>query len=397
MPQWTQIVRKSSRNKEKGTMASPVALILCLFIYSVAGQAPVVTVVPRSSIVRHGESVSFRCQVESGAQPIQMEWRRANNQALPDNIKTGPDGSVLTVANARPGNQGQYRCVATNSAGRGTATAVLNVKFAPRVRLIPEGPLHVRVGEHVTVECRATGRPWPALMWTRQGSTLQLVTTATNDVNVIQWASVRPEDSGVYVCQAENTEGVTEAKIEISVEMEPGAPLASVSTTEMTVVEGRTVTLECQATGSPPPEITWSKLRAPLPWKHIVVGGVLTLTEVGRQDSGQYICNATNLHGFSEAYTQMEVETPPYATCLPDQVRLRPGDALQVQCLAHGTHPIHFTWSRGSRGLPAGAEATRDGRLLIAHVKLSDSGTYKCVATNHISSSEAQAKVVVKA
>lgn len=61
-------------------------------------------------------------------------------------------------------------------------------------------------------------------------------------------------------------------------------------------------------TGSPPPAITWSKLRAPLPWKHTVADGVLTLTNVGRQDSGQYICNATNVHGYSEAYTQMEVE-----------------------------------------------------------------------------------------
>lgn len=61
--------------------------------------------------------------------------------------------------------------------------------------------------------------------------------------------------------------------------------------------------------GSPPPEISWSKLRAPLPWKHTVDGGVLTLTAVGRQDSGQYICNATNINGYSEAYTQMEVES----------------------------------------------------------------------------------------
>lgn len=88
---------------------------------------------------------------------------------------------------------------------------------------------------------------------------------------------------------------------------------------------------------------------------------------------------------------------PPYATCLPDQVRLQPGDALRVQCLAHGTHPINFVWSRTGRGgLPAGAESTKDGKLLIAHVKQSDSGTYKCVATNHIGSSEAQARVIVK-
>ncbi|KAM7418820.1 hypothetical protein PAMA_016107 [Pampus argenteus] len=377
---------------------SPAALILCSLLCSVAGQAPVVSVQPRTANVRQGESVSFRCQVGSGAQPIQLEWRKANNQALPDNVKIGPDGSVLTVANARPGNQGQYRCVATNFAGRSTATAVLNVKHAPKVRLTPAGPLQVRIGDPVSVECRATGRPHPTLTWKRQGSTLQLVTVETNDVNTIQWLAVRPEDSGVYICQAENNEGVTEVKVVIIVEGGPGAPVASVSATEMTVVEGHTVSMECQASGSPTPIITWSKLRAPLPWKHTVVGGVLTLTSVGRQDSGQYICNATNVHGYSEAYTQMEVESPPYATCLPDQVRLQPRDALRLQCLAHGSHPMRFEWSRvGRTNLPAGTETTKDGKLLIASVKLSESGTYKCVVTNHIGSSEALAKVIVKA
>uniref|UniRef100_A0A3B4U3H7 Basement membrane-specific heparan sulfate proteoglycan core protein-like n=1 Tax=Seriola dumerili TaxID=41447 RepID=A0A3B4U3H7_SERDU len=376
---------------------SPGALILCSLLCSVAGQAPVVSVQPRTATVRQGESVSFRCQVGRGAQPVQLEWKRATNQALPDNAKLGPDGSVLTVANTRPGNQGQYRCVASNSAGRSTATAVLNVKHAPKVRLTPAGPLRVRMGVPVSVECRATGRPHPTLTWKRQGSTLQLVTAETNDVNTIKWAAVRPEDAGVYICQAVNNEGVTEVKVEIIVEGGAGAPVAVVSNTEMTVVEGHVVTMECQASGSPPPVITWSKLRAPLPWKHTLVGGVLTLTSVGRQDSGQYICNATNIHGYSEAYTQMEVETPPYATCLPDQVRLQPGDSLRLQCLAHGSHPIQFVWSRVGRGsLPAGAETTKDGRLLIAHVKLGDSGTYKCVTTNHIGSSEALAKVIIK-
>lgn len=78
-------------------------------------------------------------------------------------------------------------------------------------------------------------------------------------------------------------------------------------------------------------------------------------------------------------------------------MKLRPGDALLVQCLAHGTHPIQLEWSRvGRPGLPAGAETTKDGKLMIAHVKTSDSGTYKCVATNHIGSSEASAKVTIK-
>ncbi|XP_008315771.1 secreted immunoglobulin domain 4 [Cynoglossus semilaevis] len=373
-------------------------LILCSLIISVAGQTPVVSVEPRAVTVRQGESVSFRCRVGNDAQGIHLEWRRANNQALPDNAKIGPDGAVLTFANAKPGNQGQYRCVAANSAGRGMASATLNVKFPPKVRLTPTGPLHVKVGHGVSVVCRATGRPQPTLSWKRQGSTLQLFTTETNDANTIQWDAARLEDSGIYICQGENSEGVTEVKVKIIVEAGPGVPVATVSTTEMTVVEGHTVTMSCQATGSPPPEISWSKLRAPLPWKHSVVDGTLTLSNVGRQDSGQYICNATNIHGYSEAYTQMEVETPPYATCMPEQVRLRAGDSLSLQCLAHGSHPIHFVWSRAGRAsLPAGAMTTKDGKLTVGHVQASDSGTYKCVATNHIGSSEATARVNVRA
>ncbi|KAJ3615288.1 hypothetical protein NHX12_018856 [Muraenolepis orangiensis] len=385
---------------------STAAVVLISLVFSVGAQAPVLSMEPRVSSVRQGESISFRCRVAGGEQPVQLEWRKAHNQPLADNVKIGPDHSVMTVAGAQPGNQGQYRCVASNPAGRTTVSAVLNEHHMlgeipldaaccqdrtelgavlsvlsdrlevhqdlgetrikqghpPTVTLTRAGTLRVRVGEPVSIECRATGRPRPSLKWKRQGSTLDLATKATDDVNTIEWTAVRPEDSE-----------------------------------EVTAIQGHTVTMECQATGSPTPLIAWSKLRAPLPWRHAVSGGVLTLTDVGRQDSGQYICNATNAHGYSEAYVQMEVETPPYATCLPDQLRLRVGDPLRLQCLAHGSPPVSFRWSRvgGSPVLAPSAETTVDGQLLIARVKATDGGTYKCVASNHVGSGEAMAKVVV--
>lgn len=43
--------------------------------------------------------------------------------------------------------------------------------------------------------------------------------------------------------------GASEASIEITVEGLPGSPVASVNIAEMTVVEGQTVTMECQASG----------------------------------------------------------------------------------------------------------------------------------------------------
>lgn len=57
-------------------------MCVCVLSVSVAAQAPVVSVEPRSATVRQGESFSFKCLVGSGAQPV-LEWRRANNQPLP--------------------------------------------------------------------------------------------------------------------------------------------------------------------------------------------------------------------------------------------------------------------------------------------------------------------------
>lgn len=43
-----------------------------------------------------------------------------------------------------------------------------------------------------------------------------------------------------------------------------------------------------------------------------------------------------------------------------------------------------------------GAETTKEGSLKIGQLKVSDSGTYKCIASNHVGSSEALTKVTVK-
>ncbi|KAM9454984.1 secreted immunoglobulin domain 4 [Clarias gariepinus] len=371
-------------------------LIFSSLLLTVLAQKPVVSIEPRRADVKQGETVSFRCKVTSGASPIQLEWKRGNNQPLADNVKVGPDGSVLTIAFARPGNQGQYHCTATTAQGKGTTAASLNVKQPPKVRINPSGQARVRVGEVKSLECSATGRPRPSITWIKQeaGREDELVSTTT-DTSVT--AKVMVQDGGTFVCRAQNKDGTAEQKVVLKVEGGATEPKATVDTTDMTVVEGQTVEMHCQATGSPTPVITWSKLRAPLPWQYRTEGGTLTLSNVGRQDSGQYICNATNSEGFSEAYVQMEVETKPYATTIPDVVTARRGDAMHVQCVAHGSHPITYQWTRVGRAVLSSKAKINDGLLTISPLKVTDSGTYKCVATNHIGTSEAFTTVTVKA
>ncbi|XP_036413012.1 basement membrane-specific heparan sulfate proteoglycan core protein-like [Colossoma macropomum] len=376
------------------------AVILSSLLVTALAQKPVLSIEPRSAAIKQDEMVSFRCRVVSGSQPVQLEWKRVNNQALGDNVKVGPDGSVLTIAYARPSNQGQYRCIATNAQGKTTITAVLTIKQVPKVRVTPSSPVTVRMGGALSLECSASGKPRPSVTWLKQewGSENVLASTTTDTTLVLQVTVTAPEHAGMFVCRAQSSQGSAEEKVELRLAGGVVEPRASVSQTDITAVEGQMVTMHCQATGSPTPVISWSKLRAPLPWQHRAEGGTLTLTSVGRQDSGQYICNATNAAGYSEAYVQLEVDTPPYATSIPDQVVARRGETLRLQCIAHGSHPISYRWSRvGGASLSSGAKMTKDGMLTIAQLKVSDSGNYKCVASNHVGTGETFAAVTVRA
>ncbi|KAJ8283559.1 hypothetical protein COCON_G00024090 [Conger conger] len=373
-------------------------LIFCSLVIAGEQQTPVVSVEPHSAVVKQGDSVSFSCSAQSSTQPVRLEWKKTNNQALLDNVKIGQDGSVLTISNSRPGNHGTYRCVGTSTKGKSQSSASLTVHYSPKVQVTPKSPVRVRTGEAIDLECQGTGRPRPTVTWHREGGDKTGTSSSTEAKATVQVPAAGPEHAGVYVCKAENSEGTVEAKLEVKVEggtRTPSPPQASILQSDMVKVEGDLATLQCQATGYPTPTVSWSKLRAPLPWQHKVTDGTLFLENMGRQDSGQYICNATNSAGFHEATVQIEVETPPYATCIPEQVRVQVGEAIRLQCLAHGTPPVRFQWTRVGGSLPPRAQNT-EGLLLISQARLAHAGTYKCVASNKWGSSQALAKVTVQ-
>lgn len=143
------------------------------------------------------------------------------------------------------------------------------------------------------------------------------------------------------------------------------------------------------------PTIHWSKLRSPLPWQHQLQGDTLIIPRVAQQDSGQYICNATSPAGHAEATIALHVESPPYATTVPEHTSVRAGETVQLQCLAHGTPPLTFQWSRVGGSLPARATA-RNELLRFESVAPEDSGRYRCQVTNKVGSAEAFAQVFVQ-
>ncbi|KAK2851858.1 hypothetical protein Q5P01_008134 [Channa striata] len=330
-------------------------------------QSPIIAIEPHSAAVRVGESASFKCRVFSGAQPVRLEWKLANNQPLPDNVKVSPDGSVITITNARPVNRGTYRCVASNLFGITQTIVSLIIKEPPVAVVTPVGPVRVRVGEPINLECQASGEPRPSVSWHRLDSNRKTMLSSPVPMEsnaVMQILAARSEDSGTYVCTARNSEGTKETKIEVFVEggsQVPSAPRATVPEPLMVVKEGKIATLRCEAHGFPSPKIT---------------------------------C-ATNTMGTTEVTIMLDVETPPYATSLPDDVAVRVGEVIRLQCLAHGTAPLTYTWTKIDGDLPARAQVS-GGDLQINLATAEDAGSYKCVASNNVGNSEVIAKVTVR-
>ncbi|XP_073795137.1 basement membrane-specific heparan sulfate proteoglycan core protein isoform X12 [Danio rerio] len=364
-------------------------------------QTPIISIEPHSAVVKQGESASFRCKVHNGAQPVRLEWKLTNNLPLPDNVKVGPDSSIMTVTNAQAKNQGTYRCVASNLYGMTHSIVSLIVRESPKAVVTPAGPVRVRVGDPINLECQAAGEPRPSVRWHRLDNNRKTMLSSTVPVDssaIIQVLVARPEDSGTYVCSAQNNQGTTETRVEVFVEggpQVPTVPRASVREPMIIVVEGSTATLHCDAHGFPKPTITWFKERSSLPWRHKIVDNSLILPNVGRQDSGQYVCNATNHLGTSEVTIMLEVDTPPYATSLPNDVSVRVGEVIRLQCLAHGTPPLRYEWTKINGSLPSTAQL-QGGDLQINLAKENDAGTYRCVASNKVGKSEALAKVSVR-
>lgn len=68
---------------------------------------------------------------------------------------------------------------------------------------------------------------------------------------------------------------------------------------------------------------------------------------------------------------------------------------MRLQCLAHGTPPLSFQWSRADGTLP-GSVASRNELLHFEPAGPEDSGRYRCQVANRVGSAEAFAQVLVQ-
>uniref|UniRef100_A0A673TQ42 Leucine rich repeats and immunoglobulin like domains 1 n=1 Tax=Suricata suricatta TaxID=37032 RepID=A0A673TQ42_SURSU len=290
---------------------------------------PQIITQPEPTMAVVGKDIRFTCSAaSSSSSPMTFAWKKDNEVLANADMENfahvrAQDGVVMeytTILHLRHvtfGHEGRYQCVITNHFGSTYShKARLVVNVLPSFTKTPHD-IAIRTGTMARLECAATGHPNPQIAWQKDGGTdfpaareRRMHVMPDDDVFFI--TDVKIEDMGVYSCTAQNSAGTVSANATLTV-LE--TPSLVVPLEDRVVSTGETVALQCKATGSPTPRITWFKGNRPLSLTerhHFTPGNqLLVVQNVVVEDAGQYTCEMSNALGTERAHSQLSIVPSP--------------------------------------------------------------------------------------
>uniref|UniRef100_A0A8C7FGI8 Neural cell adhesion molecule L1-like protein n=1 Tax=Oncorhynchus kisutch TaxID=8019 RepID=A0A8C7FGI8_ONCKI len=301
-----------------------------------------------------GEELVLECIAEGFPTPV-IEWTK-RTEKLPKRANLKNYGKRLTINNIEEEDDGKYTCEARNSVGDTVHYFNVMVEEPPRWQPEPpKGQLAV-VGSDVHIKCSASGKPRPVISWRKNGQPLD-GEQVLDDTIVLHRA--RPEDSAVYQCEASNRHGTILANANIMIISQ----YWTLDYQRYSVVQGRDIIMDCKVFSSPPSTVSWNKddTTESVEGERFSVfkNGSLQINQAGKEDSGEYVCFATNSEGKSAITALLDVKVSLYKCAFIIRYFLD------------------------------------DGMLQIINVNQSDKGTYTCTARTNLDQDTASALVTV--
>ncbi|KAL9959653.1 hypothetical protein ACROYT_G032993 [Oculina patagonica] len=219
-------------------------------------------------------------------------------------------GRLLNITNVdKTSHQDVYSCEAENSQNKDQPLVHrinLVVKVPPKwTKGLPPRKIDVIIRRNKTLECKVTADPEAKITWYKNGKPLQHLSDRLKVFgNKLHLINVSLTDDGVYQCAAENKYKMIVSATWVHVNV---PPRLITKPRNKTVIEHKSVTFHCNATGNPTPKITWTK-----DGKTVGTGSELTFVAL-RSDAGRYWCSADiGLNAGVKADAYLRVLTVPF-------------------------------------------------------------------------------------
>uniref|UniRef100_A0A671WIT5 Neural cell adhesion molecule 3 n=1 Tax=Sparus aurata TaxID=8175 RepID=A0A671WIT5_SPAAU len=284
----------------------------------------------------------------TGQPAVDVQWFR-DNKEIPSHewshMRQLSDNSLL-IKNVKREDAGTYVCRA-QIRGRPVFQnlSISVVVNAPPTTRLREEQKKVLAGpeSNVTLLCLVDGHPQPNINWTMPNSIDPSRHHFNSDRSQLTIRSVTRADYGEYVCTATNKIAESSATIMLHVFE---APEVFVSAEQQSVSVGERVSVSCNVSGHPQPELHWLNKhngRTVDSSGHVrVVDGALVIEEVLSSDGGLYSCMAVSTSGNASRDVAIHTEPGP-----PHYLSVSPGPSsvffsLKTLPISGGTPITHF-------------------------------------------------------
>ncbi|XP_077518347.1 cell adhesion molecule Dscam1-like isoform X2 [Amblyomma americanum] len=376
----------------------------------------------RNMSVLAGRTLVVHCPA-AGYPLTQILWYRGDSK-LPQSKRQSVfrNGTLLVHRVERSGDEGGYRCVATGPSGRSASGELyVSVMVAPVVGPF-SFPSNLKEGMRAIVTCSVLEGDSPVrIRWLRDGAPLapdgrNIKVEASNEFSSTLFIKkVSYRHRGEYTCVAANTAAAANYSSTMVVNVPPRWKVAP---RDKSAVVGENVVIDCQAEGSPSPRIWWEKSSASRPTEYKVIisnshvhaleNGSLMVREAQRNDTGFYLCQASNSVGSGiSKVIELKVHVSAHFKTAFSSKTLRKGNTARMKCEVFGEKPLSISWSKNGQPIASTqdqrydikASETEDSlvsQLEIEAVDRRDSALFACLGSNKHGKDETRTQLIVQ-
>uniref|UniRef100_A0A665U9G6 receptor protein-tyrosine kinase n=1 Tax=Echeneis naucrates TaxID=173247 RepID=A0A665U9G6_ECHNA len=284
-----------------------------------------------SDVYPYGSRPTLRCTARGFPTPARIQWQWMSKEDCPEQIMTDTDHKIVSSLKIQKAvAHALYRCMAANKIGQDSRIIFFHVTRGLEVSVSPSSePLEE---DHVVLRCKADRLIYDNLSWFRVTNTSeseqlasvqpcrsltlqqkplsQAVSSNLQGTNVtleLTLPNASRRDEGLYACQVENIKTKDRTCL---LRLEAARILNNL--TEHKVNVSATITLHCDAVGTPDPTVVWTKNNQTVKEGSGVIlsqhNHILTIQRVKKEDSGLYVCTACNSLGCVTSQAVLTIE-----------------------------------------------------------------------------------------